>query len=60
MTKVRQVFKSGNSLVISLPRKMCELVAIEQGSFVKLEYGLDKTLIVRKVIWEKDANEQSK
>ena len=54
MEKVRQVFKSGNSLVISLPRRMCDRLAITQGSFIKLEYGIDKSLTLKKVNWEKD------
>ena len=43
---LRKVFKTGNSLVISLPKDVLELLGISEGSDVSLDLNRDKKQLV--------------
>jgi antitoxin MazE len=43
---LRKVFKTGNSLVISLPKDALELLGITEGSDVSLDLDRDKKQLV--------------
>jgi antitoxin component of MazEF toxin-antitoxin module len=40
MPKMRRIYKSGNSLVVSLPREYLEAVGIDQDDYVNVHFAL--------------------
>ena len=47
---LREVYKSGNSIVISLPKEALELLSISKGSTVVLELNREKRKIILSTI----------
>lgn len=43
---VRKIFRTGNSLVVSLPRETIELLGLHEGSEVTIDVNQEERLIV--------------